>query len=209
MKADKSIFLIRHGHIETGGEKKYIGHTNLSLSEKGRKQSENLHRVFSSLPFGLLISSDLNRSRETAEIIGKDHPFKREERSDFREIFMGEWENLSHRKVKSDFPQEHAEREKNLYIHRPPGGESFSDLQRRILPVFNEILGSSQNSLLIVGHASVNRVILCNLLGMPLENIFRIGQDYGCVNHIIISGDGIRITALNRLFVSGESIFNN
>jgi probable phosphoglycerate mutase len=34
----------------------------------------------------------------------------------------------------------------------------------------------------VVGHAGVNRVLLCHLLGMPLGNLFRLGQDYGCCN---------------------------
>jgi len=42
----------------------------------------------------------------------------------------------------------------------------------------------SFNNIAIVSHGGVNRVILCHLLGIPLENIFRIEQDYGALNVI-------------------------
>jgi broad specificity phosphatase PhoE len=41
-----------------------------------------------------------------------------------------------------------------------------------------------ESNIVIVAHGGVNRVILCHFLGIPLENIFRIEQDYGCVNVI-------------------------
>jgi broad specificity phosphatase PhoE len=42
----------------------------------------------------------------------------------------------------------------------------------------------------VAGHAGVNRVILCDALGMPLANLFRIAQRPGCVNVIEPGRDG-------------------
>ena len=53
--------------------------------------------------------------------------------------------------------------------------------------------------LLLVCHAGVNRVILCHLLGMPLANLFRIGQDSGCLNIIEKNRQGFQVAAMNRL----------
>ena len=61
----------------------------------------------------------------------------------------------------------------------------FSDARQkaaRVLPAFEGVVQQSGENLLIVGHAGVNRIILCHLLGMPLENLFRLDQGYGCLN---------------------------
>lgn len=48
----------------------------------------------------------------------------------------------------------------------------------------SQIQNSSLNSIAIVSHGGVNRIIICHILGMPLENLFRIEQDYGALNII-------------------------
>jgi probable phosphoglycerate mutase len=51
--------------------------------------------------------------------------------------------------------------------------------------------------ILVVGHAGVNRVLLCHLLGMPLGNLFRLGQDYGCCNLIRSDNAFCSVRAVN------------
>nr|MBC8393812.1 histidine phosphatase family protein [Deltaproteobacteria bacterium] len=50
---------------------------------------------------------------------------------------------------------------------------------------------------LIVAHAGVNRVILCHILGMPLANLFRLGQDYGGLNIIDGKNNSMYVKAMN------------
>jgi len=95
------------------------------------------------------------------------------------------------------YPQEFRERGHNIAGFRPPGGESFTDLQQRVLPFFLTVLENLREHVLIVGHAGVNRVILCYLLGMPLNNLFRIGQDYGALNIITTEVEPFCIRTIN------------
>ena len=61
----------------------------------------------------------------------------------------------------------------------------MEDLQVRVLGKLKKILkGGEGKSILLVTHGGVSRVILCNALGLSLENLFRIEQDYGCLNII-------------------------
>ncbi len=46
------------------------------------------------------------------------------------------------------------------------------------------ILENLRGNLLVVGHAGVNRVILCHLLGMPLDRLFSIAQDFATLSII-------------------------
>jgi probable phosphoglycerate mutase len=50
---------------------------------------------------------------------------------------------------------------------------------------------------LVVAHAGLNRTLLCHWLGMPLQNLFRIDQDLGCLNVIALGDSGYRVHMLN------------
>jgi probable phosphoglycerate mutase len=66
-----------------------------------------------------------------------------------------------------------------------------------VVAAFHEILGKAAGDIAIVGHAGVNRLLLCHILGLPLGNLFRLGQDYGCVNIIQCSETGFQLQLAN------------
>jgi alpha-ribazole phosphatase len=191
------IYLLRHGDIESEDRKRFIGQTELPLSAKGREQAIFWRDRWGSQSFGRVCCSDLKRSQETAEIIVGDRRECIEIRSELREIFLGEWEGVSVDEVKRRFPGEWERRGLSIDKYRPAGGESFADLSARVTPVFDGIVAKPERPLLIVGHAGVNRVILCHVLGMPLRNLFRLGQDYGCVNIFESAGRGLQVRSMN------------
>ncbi len=49
----------------------------------------------------------------------------------------------------------------------------------------------------LVAHAGVNRVILCDALSLPLKNIFRLDQNYGCLNIIDYLPDSTLVRLVN------------
>ncbi len=192
------IFLVRHGKLQQQDEqRRYIGQIDLPLSQEGRSQARNLHRRFEHAHLDAIYCSDLRRSRETAELIAGAAGPKVIVRQDLREIAMGEWEGLSLRAVARDFPEEFRARGADLATFRTPGGESFADCNRRVIPAFEEIAAATGGNLLIVGHAGVNRLVLCHLLGMPVSNLFRLGQDYGCLNIIQSGNTGYQVKLVN------------
>jgi len=191
------VFLIRHGHIPWDGQKRYVGQSDLPLSPRGKAQAEALRRWFENTPLSRVIASDLKRARETAGIIAANRTIPVEPVSALREIHLGEWEGRTFSEVESRDPAGFRQRGEDFSTHRPPGGENFSDLQDRVMPVFEGFVAEMTGNLLIVGHAGVNRVILCRLLGMPLANLFCIGQDYGGVNVIVPRLDRHLVKAVN------------
>jgi len=96
-----------------------------------------------------------------------------------REIDAGLWEWLTFEEAATRFPEQYAERERDLVGYRFPGGESFRDLRERVVPAFLEIVDSGGANILVVAHLGVNRVLLCEFLGLPLEELFSIKQEYG------------------------------
>ena len=74
----------------------------------------------------------------------------------------------------------------------------MNDLSERVLPHLRRILDKEKGrDVLIVAHGGVNRVILCEALGLDLVNVFNIQQDYGCLNIIDYYPDSTLVRLIN------------
>ncbi len=195
----RKIYLLRHGEIDQSYRGWFVGQTDLPLTDTGEFQARFWENELCGEQFGAIYCSDLVRSQNTAKIIAALRGISIEVTPELREINLGEWDGLPVSDIKSHFPDEWRMRGENLESYRPPGGESFSDLASRVVPVFGSIVKNAEGNLLIVAHAGVNRVILCHALGMPLANLFNICQDYGCMNILELSGSSLRLKAMNIL----------
>lgn len=199
----KLIYIARHGDIGLGRDKRYIGQTDRPLSALGKQQATLLKAIFSQVPLDNIYCSDLGRARLTADIIASPHPIVPIARGELRELNMGAWEGRTFSEIRAKYPKEFKERGEDIANYRPPRGENFADCSKRVIPVFESLTKSEESTILIVGHAGVNRVILCRVLGIPLDNLFRLEQSYGCVNLICKEGSEYRLKYLNHTFNGG------
>jgi probable phosphoglycerate mutase len=192
-----TVYLLRHGDSRPDAVRRFIGRSDAPLNETGRAQAEFWRRGLTRIPFSRICCSDLKRSVETARIIGRRIKVPLSSLPELAEIDLGSWDGMPVSEVRRLFTGEYDRRGADLAGFRPPGGESFSDLSARVVPVFEELVQHSAGNLLIVGHAGVNRVILCHLLGMPLANLFHLDQGYGCLNIIEFSRNTHMVARLN------------
>ena len=191
------MYLIRHGKIQLeDDQRRYIGQLDLPLSEEGVRQALGLQKRLDRAVISAAYCSDLSRSRQTAEIIVGNKSIITP-RSELREISLGTWEGCTFADIARRFPDKFKARGADIGYYRVPGGESFADCARRVIAVFHEMLGTTAGNILIVGHAGVNRALLCHILGMPIINLFRITQDYGCINIIQYTSSGYHLKLVN------------
>ncbi|MGB6067845.1 MAG: histidine phosphatase family protein [Desulfomonilaceae bacterium] len=197
------VYLLRHGEIVSRNS--FVGQRDLPLTEEGIRQAYWWNEIFEGVELDKIYCSDLGRTVQTAEILSGKPKEMLKFMPEFREIQLGDWEGLAVAEVAQRFPQEWHERGSCLATFRPPGGESFQDLKERVIPVFQRIVDKARGDTMIVSHAGVNRVILCHLLGAPLDNVFRLKQDYGSLNLIEFDGELFQICAVNmRPGVEGQ-----
>jgi len=197
MPSHKTIYLVRHADCRQDDIKRYIGQVDLPLNQAGVKQALSLALALGDIPFTKVYCSDLKRSYDTARILSGDHCHLIDPMPELREIALGAWDGLPHGRNYQTYPQEYRERGIDLVNFHPPGGESFHDLAARIIPQFNKLLNIPGEYDLIVGHAGVNRIILCHVLGMPIAHLFRLQQDYACMNLVEVAHDGMRLLSMN------------
>ncbi|HUA99299.1 MAG TPA: histidine phosphatase family protein [Terracidiphilus sp.] len=191
------LYLVRHGDIISVQGKAYIGQVEAPLSETGVEQAWALRRWLDDVPFSLVCSSDLSRSQRTARIIAGNRTERIRPCPAFREISLGAWEGFAFKEIESRFPEEYAARGRDLENWSPPGGESFADCRARVLPALKELLDGAEGNVLLVAHAGVNRLILCDALGIPTANLMSIGQDYGCVSILEYDLSRVRLRLMN------------
>ncbi len=192
-----TVYLLRHGDSSQDEIKRYIGQADLPLNAVGRAQASRWQQELAHISLERIFCSDLSRSLETARIIAEGRSEPVQPLHKLREINLGAWDGLSFADVQRLYPAEYERRGADMVTYRTPGGECFADLAARVVPLFVEIVRGSSGNLLIVGHSGVNMVIICHILGMPLENLFRIRQDYGCMNLIDFDSQGMRLRNLN------------
>jgi probable phosphoglycerate mutase len=186
----ETLYLVRHGHIDVGSEKRYVGQTDVALDALGMQQAQAISDFLQTRLVDTIYSSPLTRCIQTADILclGQNLPCLVME--DLREIDLGAWEYQSVAFIKERFPQAYAQRGADIEHFVPPCGESFAMLSTRVVHAFETITRSFDKHVVIVAHAGVNRVLLAHLLGIPLSNVLTIRQPYGCVN--ILNFDRMR-----------------
>lgn len=198
----REVCLIRHARPETDGVRRFLGQVDPPLSAAGCAQAERLRARFEGTPFAAIYASDLARCAETAAIVAAGQGRAVLARCDLREIDLGAWEGRAMADIARDFPDAYRARGRDLAGFVPPGGESFAQMADRALLAWRAILRETEGAegaVLIVAHAGWNRALLCGLLGMPLQNLFMLAQDYGCVNRLSVAEDGfVRLCALNE-----------
>jgi alpha-ribazole phosphatase/probable phosphoglycerate mutase len=118
---------------------------------------------------------------------------------ELREVFFGDWEAISFTEIHKRFPDYLKERMANIENFHPPGnGESMGQLSARIMKCFRDILKKQRGKdFLFVGHGAVNRIILCDAMGLAIEKAFNLQQDYGCLNIIDYYEDSARVVMMN------------
>jgi alpha-ribazole phosphatase/probable phosphoglycerate mutase len=179
------LYLVRHGQVADGHTDRYHGHNDIGLSAKGVRQFEELAAQLEPVPLAGVYASDLTRALTGAEIISRGREVAPRIIPEFREVHFGVWEGLNFTEIAERFPAELEARFRDLTSFRIPGGESLTDVRARALPRLAGLIQQHQGeAFIVVAHAGINRVILSEALGLSLEFLFRLDQNYGCLNVI-------------------------
>ncbi|MBO8137466.1 MAG: alpha-ribazole phosphatase [Desulfotomaculum sp.] len=184
------LFLVRHGETEWNAANKFQGHTDVSLSDVGREQAERLALNLQKFNISAVYASDLSRARETAEIITSNLNIPVICREELREINFGDWEGLTVEEIKHRYEDVVKKWWKDPSNTRIPGGEILSDLVNRVVDSIIKIINQHPGeNVLVVTHGGVVRSIICYVLGISINEYWRL-QMKNCSLTIIYFPDG-------------------
>lgn len=182
-----TIDLLRHGEPEGG--RRYRGQSDDPLSELGWSQMREA--VAGESGWDRIISSPLLRCAEFARGLARD--LERPVQTDARwmEIGFGEWEGRTATELIASDPEQLRRFWSDPMGNPPPGGESLLTFQQRVVEAWDEMLKEyADTHLLLVGHAGVMRMVLRQVLEMPLNNLFRFQIPYAARMCIQVDHNG-------------------
>jgi broad specificity phosphatase PhoE len=164
------LFIARHGQSEWNRDGRVTGQLDPALSEQGKRQANSLREVLNDVPLAAVFASPLARARDTATPTAQAHALRLDTRPELREIHLGVLQGRYRNERDPNAQRLWEERKQDIYGFRAPGGESFAELERRVVPCLTDILQNEHGrSVLIVGHRNTNRVLLGALLGWAPE----------------------------------------
>jgi len=184
------VLLVRHGTTALGAEDRFAGATDVPLADEGREQAERLARRLASDPLIAVYASPMQRTMETATIIGRPHGLGPVARDGLREINHGHWEGLRRREVEERFAEEYAAWEEDPLTCAPEGGEPGISVMARSLPVLHAIVRQHAGGhVLVVSHKATIRLLVSNLLGFDARGYRdRLDQHPCCLNILEFKG---------------------
>jgi len=193
------FILVRHGQTEWNRVERFRGRADVPLNETGIQQAEaTSKRIAAQWQPVAVYASPLSRAMKTAEAIA--HPFQMAVNplAGLVDIDYGLWQGLTPEEVGKRWPQELDAWYNAPHTVRIPGGESLADLRVRGLDAVHQLADQYEGeTIVLVGHTVINRVILLAVMGLGNERFWRLHQDTCAINVFEKNGGDFTIVSLN------------
>ncbi|QNH54089.1 histidine phosphatase family protein [Selenomonas timonae] len=191
------IIIIRHGETEWNKTGRFQGHSDVPLSAEGRTQAAALGKNLIVDHVDAIYASDLTRAMETAAPLAARFGLPVISDPQLRELNFGAWEGRNFNDVNAENPNAM----KNFYTDPEqadiPESEPFPEFQRRVAGRVREIVAHERGKrVVIVSHGASIRILLADLLSMPIRSIWHLSQLNTAVNKIRFEDDGFAVVTL-------------
>jgi len=176
---------------------RYTGQSDVAISPLGKRQANLLAERMAREPIDVIVASDLQRARVTAQIIAEYHALPVYEDAALREMAMGAWEGSTYAEVLARDEALVTRWRTDPISYSPPDGETVAQLNNRVGDALQRWRGLyPEATVLWVTHAGVIGTLICHLLGIDLVNRrkfrcdttsiteFDLGNDYAILMHM-------------------------
>jgi broad specificity phosphatase PhoE len=168
-----TIFLARHGESDWNVAKRFQGHSDRPLTERGRQQAHALADLVASQEIDAVYTSPLSRARETAEIVAARTRLEPVALPELREVDTGSWSGLSRADVEARFPE-------GFTRWRSGGsgwedGESYEEMAERVIGALRTIAEDHPDGrVLVISHGGPIRAIHAAAEGVAIRDYRRL-----------------------------------
>ncbi len=155
------IWLIRHGETAWSLSRQHTGSTDIPLTEAGLDKASLLKQRLAKIPFSLVLSSPLQRARQTCE--GAGFGARAIVDANLREWDYGEFEGRTTAEIRQSIPGW------DVWTNPITGGESVAEVGSRADRVLARV-ASSTGDVALFGHAHILRILAARWLGLPADS---------------------------------------
>ena len=186
------IVIVRHGETGWNADGRFQGHLDVPLNNAGIEQAQRAAAVFAPPGHVKLVSSDLGRAKQTADIFSAALEVGTDEDPDFRESFGGRWEGL----LRSEILREDAEQFlgwiSGQEVRAGHTGELLTEVAARMLTGFKRHLAEVPDggTLVVVTHGGAARCAIGALTGLPPQYWRTLGVMSNCASARLTPSSG-------------------
>ena len=189
------LYLVRHGETVLTPTRKFsgVGALDPELTADGLAQAERVAVEVAKLKPDVLISSPLQRTRQTAEAIAAATGLEIVYDKDWYELSFGTWDGKSIEEVKAETPDDY-QAWLNSSSYRPGGGESYDEARIRVEAAMEKIVAKYPGKkVVIVTHNGVIKSAANIAIGGPNDGVFHMDATPCSISSISIwPSDGLR-----------------
>lgn len=168
-----TLLLARHGESDWNRSKQWQGFADRPLTDLGRRQAEDLANRLDDTELDAVYASDLQRARETAEVVARRKGLEVWTTPDLREVDVGSWSGLTRAEAEARYPEAYAR-----WLQGGEGwedGETYEQLAERVVRAMKRIATEHAGSrVLVVAHGGTIRAIHAAALGVDVHTYRRI-----------------------------------
>jgi phosphoserine phosphatase len=194
------ILLTRHGEVEGIHPERFRGREPLVLTARGYREATAVaERIAGAWQPSKIYTSPMGRCVATGAAIADACGISAEVCNDLNDIDYGAWQFETFEQAKATDPVLFAAWFASPHLVRFPNGESLQDLAARCGNALRFVLAHyPHDTIVLVGHDSVNRALLLQCLGLPLSSYWRLAQAPCCLNEIDIVAEKVLVVRLNE-----------
>lgn len=194
------LLLVRHGETELNSAEKLWGHTDVKLDALGLKQAERLRERLAVEKIDAIYSSNLERALVTAKTIASRHQLEVVICAELHEVDFGQLEGLTLSEAYQRYPEVAKLRRKRSLKLKYPGGDSFIEFSNRVSKFLSRLEHHTvEETVLIVAHSGVLRVLLCRLLDIDLCHLWQLRLDLASLSILETNQQGAILSLLNDI----------
>lgn len=181
------LIVVRHGETTYNAEKRFTGQADVPLSPPGERQSLSLGQYLAIARIDVIVSSDLQRTRATAQAIARHYGQPVEEDADLREIAMGVWEGQAFDEIYEREAELVALWRTDPSTYAPQGGETLIQLHARVVRVLERWQTRYSDSTVVwVTHGGFIGVLVCHLLDIDIKRRRQFHYDNASITEFLI-----------------------
>ena len=192
------IILIRHGQTEWNREERFRGRVDIDLDEVGISQAKAAAEWVTPWEVAAIYSSPLKRAMATAEAIAARLGLPVEILEGLNDMHFGVWQGMPIAEAEEKYPQLF-----DIWRYSPeqlriPDGETLEDVRSRVVATVDDLVAKHQNeTVALVTHRVVCKVLLCHLLGLDNSHFWQIAQDTTAINLFEVSDGRFTVRLIN------------
>jgi probable phosphomutase (TIGR03848 family) len=191
-----TLLLVRHGHTDAAGKRLTGWAPGVHLDETGRRQAEHLVARLEGIRIDHIVSSPLERCRETAAPLAKARGHRVDVRRTWIEVGYGDWSGRSISQLRrTKLWRRVMSTPSNV---RFPRGESLLEVQTRAAEAALELATEHpRGTVVVVSHADVIRLLVAHMAGMHADHLQRLSIDTASITAVSLNDGFPRLITVN------------